>query len=277
MNYEQFLQYDYALINPLQVSIRHYETLNTLRLVPRLLQRHHHMMPLLVSLREQGSYEQMVLLDRSNEWQREYGYALFSLLIRSEASLTEVAACWRSRMLHWQPLLKRQVWLRLHDPRVIEPMQWILQSEQLEWLMRPATHWSWFNPLCQQWVTLVKPEVAQQIKAVKFEPSQWMKLGKLDSLNICLRDLTRKRGLGYLDKPYLSQEIMHDLLHATELGLTETEDIELYAQLRQLYGEQVHHTPILADCLQEAVQEGQSYSGLFYRNVHSQLEARLQR
>lgn len=261
LDYERFLVQDYAVINPLQIPPEQYQDLQILRLLPRGLERHARMMPLLVHLSALSNFERMELADRAGRWARRNRMPLFGALLQSDAMPPVV-------QVHWQrvTVLRRRhpwtrMWVRLHDPRVFRHLCWILEPGQLAALMGPVAAWTWFDPLRTAWHVQNKPQAdVSDPRSLELTAEQWSLLEEVEALNLCLRDIGRDPECAGLGEPR-PRQLMDYLLQARKAGLQEREDRSLYARQSHRYGPQVHDRPELARRLRQAQTQQVSYFG----------------
>ncbi|MEZ0470328.1 DUF4123 domain-containing protein [Luteimonas salinilitoris] len=225
LSHREFLAQDYALINPMQVAPDQYRDLDTVRLLPKGLDRHARMMPLLLRLKSLAEHVRIDLLHRAEQWARDYDMPLFSALMSSDVELARLKAHLLRNML-----LKRlgvgRIWLRFHDPRVYRHLCWLLDGEQMARLMGPVSAWMWYDPLVGAWHTHERA-AAVELGPLQLSQAQWKAMDQVEALNRCMRDLADEDS-GPLGKGILRQ-LMAGLLEAQRKGLDEIGDRVLYA------------------------------------------------
>lgn len=255
LDHRLFLAQDYALINPMQVGKDAYADLDTLRLQPNGFERHGHLLPLLVELKNLEEAHRIELLDRAQRWAHRHHMPLFSLLFSSEHTAAQVSTGLVRRMI-----LRREdgqrVWLRYHDPRVLRHLQWLLDEGQRATLMAPAHAWLGFDPLCKRWHQWLRPEAAQSLY-LRLGSDQWHAVSQFEALNRCLRDLVEA---GRESGDDIAQRVLEGLLEARKHGLVQLADTVLFARQQLEYGPGIALLPAVTSRLQQAREQESSYS-----------------
>lgn len=260
LDYERFLDQDYVIINPMKVYPDQYEDLESICLVPKGMERHERLMPLLISLKTLSNFERMELADRSNRWQKDYGTPLFSGLLRSVTSQHSIQVHWQRMTICRRLSPWTRAWLRMHDSRVFRHLCWILEPRQLVILMGPIEYWSWYDPIEEKWNVQKKPLIKNSaVSGLDLSERQWAMLEEIEGLNMCLKEIYFKnKDVSAVPDNKL---LIDDLLKAKSLGLRDREDRCLYTLHQYLYGQQVHEVGPLHDCLEQAQKGEVSYVG----------------
>ncbi|WP_164972160.1 DUF4123 domain-containing protein [Luteimonas sp. YGD11-2] len=255
LDHRLFLAQDYAIINPMQVGREAYSDLSPLRLQPKGLERHEHILPLLVDLKSLEAAHRIELLERTLSWAQRHHMPLFSALFSSEHTYAQVF----SELLR-RTVLQREggqrVWLRYYDPRVFRHLQWLLDDEQLATLMGSAQTWLGFDPLCRRWHQWTRPNAAKGLY-LRLDSEQWQAVSHLEALNRCLRDLAE---MGQESGDDIAKRVLEGLLVARRQGLAHFSDAALFALQQLEYGPEFALFPAVALRLQRAREQGISYS-----------------
>lgn len=265
LDHRLFLQQDYAIINPMQVSKDQYADLAFQRLLPKGLGRHERMMPLLVYFSGMTTDQRIELLERSDQWGCRHETPLFSALLESSESLGRM----RSHLLRSMLMARsgsEKVWLRMHDPRVFGHLCWIFNDEQMVQLMGPIRAWSWFNPLSRKWHKQERPAGWRPAKLWLSE-DQWQRIEQLEALNHCLK-IMAKENCGESGEE-VARQLSVALSEAVGLGLKDIEDLALYALQNLAYGPGLGRSEEVRRRLATMAQEGISYQGVCLREVSS--------
>lgn len=258
LDHRTFLAQDYALINPMQTALDQRSDLDVAALVPAGMDRHARLMPLLASLRDLPEHRRLELLERSDRWARNYDMPLFTALLASKADPNAVKA----HLLRNMTLRRGKagaVWLRLHDPRVLRHLRWILSPQQMACLMGPIASWTWYDPLAGEWHVHECPERDGRW-SVSPTPDQWKALEMLEGLNRCLRDVAESAGSPPDDD--VARELLHGLHEARAVGLADEEDACFYAKQRLEFGPGCRQREEVRQCLENMRTCGTSYVGV---------------
>lgn len=254
LDHRLFLAQDYAIINPMQVGKDQYADLDARCLLPKGLERHQRMMPLLVHLANVEESRRLELLERADHWARHHHMPLFSALFSSDHAPGEVRAGLLARMLLRRDD-GRRAWLRYHDPRVFRHLQWLLEEEQRAALMGPAQTWLGFDPLCRHWHRWTRPDVPGYPR-LRLDPGQWRAVEQFEALNGCLRDLADD---GEASDDAAARRLLEGLLEAQRHGLVQSTDAVLYARQRLEHGPGIARLPAVASRLRQARERETSY------------------
>ncbi|WP_255516287.1 DUF4123 domain-containing protein [Luteimonas suaedae] len=254
LGHRLFLAQDYAIINPMQVGSDQYADLDVQYLLPKGLERHRRMMPLLVYLASVEESRRIELLERADHWSRHHHMPLFSALFSSAHAPGRVRAGLLARMLLRRDD-GRRVWLRYHDPRVFRHLQWLLDKEQLAVLMGPAQTWLGFDPLCRRWRQWSRPDVPGHPR-LRLDSRQWQAVEQFEALNGCLRDLADE---GESSDGDTARRLLESLLEARRQGLVQSVDAMLYARQQLEHGPGIARLPAVALRLRQARELETSY------------------
>lgn len=208
-----FLTQDYAVINPLQVGAEDYDDLDVVRLLPAGLERHEHMMPLLVELRGLPEGSRIELLERVDHWSSEHDMPLFSALLACPAEMSRLVFHLRRRMVLRRPG-GNSAWLRFHDPRVFQHLRWLLTPAQMASLMGPVTAWTWYDPLRACWQEQECPQTDPRAR-LSLSPSQWQALEQFEALTRRLGELADE---GEDADDALARRLLNELVRARDAG-----------------------------------------------------------
>lgn len=256
LDHRRFLAQDYAIINPLQVGKNEYADLEFCRLLPKGLERHQRMMPILLHLSGIPDNKRLDLLERADRWLRDRHMPMFSALFTSARAPDQVRSSLITRMVISDDNGKR-VWLRFHDPRVFRHLSWLLRKEQLALLMGPAETWLGFDPLSREWHHWDRPlGVGPLSRRLRFDAGQWRAVEQLEILNSCLRDLFEE---GEDCSDLAARELLDGLLESQQQGLSEDFDKKLFARQHRAYGPGLHTLPAIAHRLQQVREQTATY------------------
>lgn len=255
LDHRLFLAQDYALINPMQVSLGQRSDLETVRLLPKGLERHTRMMPLLLELKSLPQSRRLDLLERAEWWSGNYDMPLFSALMAGAVDMRKLQMHLVRNML-----LRRSgaagAWLRFHDPRVFRHLRWMLDDEQMARLMGPVAVWTWYDPLSGQWQAHERAVDASSRRLILTQ-EQWLALDQLEALNRCLRDLAEELPAPADDG--IARQLVEGLKDAQKQGLRETADRGLYARQRLRHGPNFHLRNDMRERLRRARKGETSY------------------
>lgn len=247
LDHRAFLEQDFALVNPLQVDASQYMDLDTVRLVPEGMERHAHMMPLLVELNTLAETKRLDLLMRASNWARNNDMPLFSALLRGGSKGRVVYNLKRCMLISYPGVGRR--WLRYHDPRVFRHLRWLLGLEQMAFLMGQIDRWTWYDPVQMRWDTHNRPDIVGRTPRFSLSTQQWVSLQLFDALNVCLRELAAE-GLATDDSA--AKAILEGLLQASRQGLTDDDDVRLFARQYEMHGPQWHQQERVLHCIERA-------------------------
>lgn len=254
LDHRLFLEQDYAIINPMQVGKEQYADLDTQVLLPKELERHRRMMPLLVHLASMDQSCRLELLERSEHWARHHHMPLFTALFSSSSVPERVRTTFVARML-LQRDDGRRTWLRYHDPRVFRHLQWLLNGDQLAAVMGAAETWLGFDPLHRRWIQWRRPDAANH-QRLRLDARQWQAVEQFEALNGCLRDLADE---GKNCDDDVARRLLEGLLDAQRQGLMQSADRILFARQQLEHGPGIERLPAVALRLRKACEREASY------------------
>ncbi len=258
LEHRAFLAQAYALINPLQVGAEHYADLDAVRLLPKGMERHAHMMPLVVELKLLSEDRRLALLERAEQWSRTNDMPLFSALL-SGGDKTRVLPHLQRHMVVSRRDMGR-AWLRYHDPRVFRHLRWLLSAEQMAALMGPLETWTWYDQLQAQWHTHARPPAESVLSRLLLTQEQWADLEHLEALNQCLRELAED---GTEADDAAASAIRDGLRQARQYGLSDSDDIRLFALQYQQHGPQWHRQGSILQCIEKVKGQRGTYVSAF--------------
>lgn len=125
--------------------------LATERLVPKGLAASAHLMPILIDLQQSPASQLTVLSDLIRNGCEHTNASSVAVLIKTRASAKETARHWNAIQFP-RPLPGRELWLRLHDPRVLHQMLRILRPPQCRKLFGLATALTYW--IAGEWITV---------------------------------------------------------------------------------------------------------------------------
>lgn len=256
LDHRSLLLQDYALINPLQVSPRCYQDLEAVCLVPKGLERHRRLMPLLIALKPLTVEKRIELLSRSDFWMRDHDMPLFSALLQSDENLEIV----KNRLVRNMVLPRpggRSYWVRYHDPRVFRHLCWLLDTTALRNLMCMVKAWTWYDPDTRIWQVVLRPEFdAVPQYRLRFSADQWEATDQFELLNRVLRQLAADgEGGGQV----LARTLLSGLLQAKRRGLTDADDVMLFAKQCWRFGLDWHNRSEAKRCIDLARERKSTY------------------
>jgi len=214
LTHRLFLAQDYAVINPLQVGAEGYADLDVVRLLPVGLERHEHMMPLLVELRRLPEDTRIELLERANRWSSEHDMPLFSALLACPVEMSRLVFHLQRQMVLRGPR-GNSAWLRFHDPRVFRHLRWLLAPEQMAGLLGPVAAWTWHDPGRACWHEHGRPRTYPHAR-LTLSQAQWHALGELEAL---ARRLEALADNGEVADDALARRVLNELVRARHPGL----------------------------------------------------------
>ncbi|WP_434212450.1 DUF4123 domain-containing protein [[Pseudomonas] boreopolis] len=223
------LKAQYALVNPIQVPGSQYQALKSTALVPRGMERHARMMPRLLHLDTLREEERLGLLDRSERWLQQFGNHLLPVFIETRRPLASVVQALLRSMLITDQRSKRH-WLRLHDPRVLRHLAWLLDEAQLQVLLTAGDVWNFHAGDDRAWqqIVVAAPTGERNVK-LALDAEQWNELALLGSLNDVMEEMA-------LDAVTLNavdiSEAMRLLKEAQSQGIDDDAELRIYALTR---------------------------------------------
>src|SRR5690606_5180484 len=140
-----------------------------------------------------------------------------------------------------------RVWLRFHDPRVFRHLCWLLADAQLAALMGPAMTWLGYDPLRSSWSAWSRPDVPTPPR-LRLSSGQWEALEQFEALNRCLRDFADE---GRVTDDATARGLLEGLLAARTHGLTQRDDVILYARQQFAHGKGIGEIPAVKRRLQQ--------------------------
>lgn len=231
LDHRLFLQHEFALVDPQQVSDSSILQLPLHPLVPDGLSRHARLMPRLVQLGELRESEKLALLDRACTWYEAEGTPLFAALLSTNVSPELMERHWRRVMI--QGPSSRRVWVRLHDPGVFCHLRWIISQEKLAYCMGPIKLWTSLDPWSSIWSSTRLPAVPRaELRPLCQEDIDSISL--VGAMNIGAKCLARNErlALNQDDAPKL-----YELARAAQAaGLADLEDVAYFIRLAFVYG-----------------------------------------
>lgn len=220
--------HSFAILNPLQLEHRQWGGLPVTGLVPPILSSKAPTMPQLLDLASLSNEQRSALLERVDRWDRDSDTPFFSLLIKSTATSTQVAAH-LSRQLIVRAPDGSDALLRWYDPRVIRHLYWLLAPEQLRALSGPVATWTW-REHDSHWATHEVPIAADRVVRLRIDDEQWSAVGRFGVLNRTILQLGRSATSPCRDDG-LYRRIDACLREAYELHeLTDEADVRLFAE-----------------------------------------------
>ncbi|HBK45297.1 MAG TPA: hypothetical protein DDZ67_02435 [Xanthomonadaceae bacterium] len=223
------LQAQYALVNPIQVPGSQYQALQSTALVPRGMERHARMMPRLLHLEALREEERLALLDRSERWLQQFGNHLLPVFIETRLPLERVVQALRRSMLITDLHGKRH-WLRLHDPRVLRHLGWILDEAQRQVLLGAGDAWNFHAGDQRGWQRIaVTAQAGGQGAKPGLDARQWRELSLLGPLNDVMEEMALDAVT--LDSAGIS-EAMRLLKQAQSRGIGDEAELRAYVLAR---------------------------------------------
>ncbi|MCD7099532.1 DUF4123 domain-containing protein [Stenotrophomonas sp. MMGLT7] len=256
MDHREFLEFEYALVNPTQLEPEQWRDLPAESLRPRSFSAKPETLPQVVALNALSLDKRADLLMRSEQWLRGNRAPLFSALLRSGQRQETLVAHFSARQIVATPQGQRFL-LRFHDPRVFARLDWLLNGAQIRQLLGPVDAWTWFDGLAGQWRTLHKPAPAKKPMPTMLSGEQWAALHRLPALNLCLKRLWRE---GRVPQDYraLAERVDASVREALSLGMADRDDACRYALGVERYGPQWPDRPYVRDAIRLAQSGEQS-------------------
>lgn len=256
LGHREFLDFDYALINPMQLELNQWRDLPSDPLRPDGFSASPNLLPRLVKLKVLNFDERAELLMRSERWMLATRMPLFSALLRSGQSSERLISHFSTRMSVAAPD-QQKYWLRFHDPRVFSRLDGLLNDAQMRWLLGPVVSWTWYETLTSQWRSRDKPPQLKHYAPTTLDAAQWDALDRLPLLNRCLKQWARHVQVPE-DYRSLAERIDGKLQEASSLGLVDREDVCLYAVSVERYGSEWTMQPSVLEAIRLAVGGEQS-------------------
>ncbi len=256
----EFRSYAYALINPLQVDESEWQDLRTEPIVPQRFKAHADLFPRLIELRAMDAHARDLVRARAGRWEAECGTPFFSSLLRSEAEPARVRDHLARQMVQYHHARGRYDVVRLHDPRVLWHLDWLLDASQWAGLLGVIEHWVW--PCADgAWQCRERTPGANDAMRLLLLPPQWETLLRLGDINETLKHLRRAAPQASIDAP-LARRIDGLIERAwTQHRLADASDRQLYAAQAARFHTDIHAHPELQACLARAQAGELSYVG----------------
>ncbi|MDH5822331.1 DUF4123 domain-containing protein [Luteimonas sp. RD2P54] len=256
--HRQLLAQDYALINPLQVDSELWSDLPVVPLVPKGFETQAHLMPRLLELKAMPEDARLQLLDRVSDQQRHSRFPYFSALFVATPPLEKVVMRLSSRLAIRGPDQSKAL-LRYYDPRVFHHLRWLLQEDQLGFLLLGIDSWSWrdVGGQWQQYRCSGTPTRSE----LRLTAEQWDDLQRLGLLNRCLQQIASS------DPARASTAVIAQAANALlkaafeRHALSDSADRCLYAEQGIRFHSKIHHHPAMVERLDRAREGIISYVG----------------
>ncbi|WGS49984.1 DUF4123 domain-containing protein [Paraburkholderia sp. D15] len=268
-----FRSYPYALINPLQVDDTEWRDLRSEPIVPPRFKDQAELFPRLVELYDMDERGRDDLLARARRWEAECGTPYFCSLLHSQAEPARVREHLARQMVQYHHARRDYDVVRLHDPRVLWHLNWLLGASQWASLLGPVQRWAW--PTAdgawqsrEQTAAAHSPRDAQEPQEphdgharLLLAPKQWDTLLRLGDINETLKHLRRRAPQVPVDAA-LARRIDASIEIAwTQHRLADASDRQLYAEQAVRFHADIHAHPELLACLARAQAGELSYVG----------------
>lgn len=251
------LEQDYALLNPLQVDSVLWGDLPFVPLVPKASDINADLMPRLLNLKVMSEKNKLQLLDRDSTQERyNRRVPYFSALFMTNLPLDLVVARLSSRLIARGPD-KSMALLRYYDPRVFRHLRWLLDEDQMIFLLLGIESWTWRDG-DGNWQQF-RPSGNAPRADFRLTVEQWDSLQRLGLLIQCLQNI------GDLEPERAGDDAIAEsadsLLQKSyeQHGLTESADRCLYAEQGVRFHPDIHSHPELAQRLARANGGATSY------------------
>lgn len=263
----------FALLDPMQVEPEARDDLTVIPLVPKRHAAQSHLFPLLVSLAALSDTTRAGLIERMDAWQGERGTPFFSALLACDEAPETLARHLTRRSDARLPSGARDV-LRLHDPRVIRHVRWILQPQQLAALCGSVRAWSWPEP-DGSWHCLQpdEPRVSSWQRPLNLTQVQWARLNRIPAMNAVVNTLVQTSDR-FTDDTLLARQVDRRLAEAEQsFPGSSRDDHTLYAEHVLRFGVELYwHADIRSRMAR--VEAGETtYFAAFARFEDADLEA----
>ena len=256
-----FRSYPYALINPLQVDETEWQDLRTEPVVPQRFRGQAELFPRLAQLHGMDERARDLLLARARRWEAECGTPYFSSLLRTQAEPARVRDHLAKQMVQYHHARRAYDVVRLHDPRVLWHLDWLLDASQWASLLGPVQHWVWPTVEGAWQVREPAPGANDVQSRLLFSPKQWDTLLRLGDINETLKHLRRHAPQVLIDAA-LARRIDGLIEKAWMLyRLADSSDRRLYAEQAVRFHADIHAHPELRACLARAQAGELSYVG----------------
>lgn len=255
-------QYDYAVINPLQVAEDDWSDLPCIPLTTPSIRVRGNILPQLLILdrvdKSSKREELSARLSRYNSWGGEF----ISALIKSESSPTEVVEHFRFTLEQPRYGSSRRWWLRFYDPLVFRHMCWLLDSHQMDRLMGPIQTWCWPEGLGPWFQLNREGKVDTTIRLPLLKKNQWDVIDRFVILNSTIERLSLLAPESV--KNITDYQKIDRLISEAQLKyrLIDEEDLILYAEQTMRFGLKVHDHPFIQKRFYEVNKQGIGYAEL---------------
>lgn len=259
LDHRTLQDYDYILINPLQVDAATWNDLPTVPVVPEPFKTQPHLFPVLLELGKLEFTARIGLLDRAETWARTNDTPWFSALLASAAPADRLRMHLGRRMaLHQRE--GHDNYFRFHDPRTFQHLHWILDAEQMDRLLGPVKAWAWQDSTGQL-VSYVRNFEEDSVIPLKLSQEQQATLLRLGDINENLRRLARKAPQRLGDAT-LAQQVNKLLIEAwTEHRMSDPADRQLYVEQAIVFDLRIHQHPDMLVCVARAQSGELTYVG----------------
>lgn len=254
-------QYQYALLNPLNVPAAEWEHLPCKALETPNIGVRPDMLPQMVFL-DQLDREAKSSLPELMEHSQRRGTALFCALLKSRARPDVLSYHLRRQLEQHRAGSRQRWWLRFYNPEIFQHLLWILTPEQLEKLMGPIDEWRWLDGWGRWHCCARRTDQRFDLHSLFLTPEQWQTIDRLALLNGTLRRLANIA-------PEWSREAQHwqaldALLVDAERHhqLSRDEDRQLFAEQAARFHPRIHQHPQLHTRLSAQQRGKQSYTQL---------------
>ncbi|AJQ87761.1 hypothetical protein BE73_12315 [Xanthomonas oryzae pv. oryzicola] len=257
-----FLEYDFAVVNPIQLDDAGWEDLPNLPIVPIRYQSQAQLFPRLIDLGQLDRHARMDLFERHVSLHSFAQVFYFCVLLKSAAPAVGVAGHLARQMQQYDAVRRMYDVVRVHDARVLQHLDWILSGEQWEALLGPIDRLAWPQE-CPNWTHREKTSLATTAPShLTFSADQWRQILRLSELNQCLARLGRL--IPDLEKSNsTAQKVDRLLVKALQTyGLRDRRDRALFVEQAFQFGEGIHEQQEVRRKLERACEGEASYVGL---------------
>ncbi len=255
-----FLAFQYAVINPLQVDEEAWADLETVPLVPDRYREQVHLFPRLVSLKPLEANARADLLARAQQWDREYDDPYFSTLLHTKKDNDIIRTHLIAQMEQYHLARREYDVIRLHDPKVLRHLSWLLSADQWESLLGPIEAWAWREPDGTWWYRERDVRVTDVPSRMRLSPEQWTTLLRFGEINQTLMLLSRAAP-DLVDDASLAQRLNALLADAWNIHrLTDRSDRILYAIQAIRFHPRIHDHPEMRRRLRQPHADDSSYA-----------------
>ncbi|AJX31499.1 hypothetical protein [Burkholderia oklahomensis] len=257
-----FLAFQYAVINPLQIDEEAWADLETASLVPDRYREQAHLFPRLVCLASLDAAARDELLARARIWDREYDDPYFSALLHSTRGTDYIRGHLIAQMEQYHLARREYDVIRLHDPKVFRHLNWLLSADQWESLLGPIDSWAWREPDGIWWNRTRDARITDVPARMRLSPEQWTTLLRFGEINQTLTLLSRIAP-DLADDASLAQRLNALLAEAWNLHrLADRSDRLLYASQAIRFHPRIHQHPELQVRLKQTQENEATYADL---------------